>query len=466
MCRRGKGGHETLEGQNHTHGELSRHRQPYAQRQHDDIRQRGHEGRRHAQVLIQLGILDLLGVHAGLIAGPFLEIAVFRAAGLDGFDHFNAGDRRACQLARVAHLDAGEVGALPGDDPGHEHIDCNGGQAHDGQRQAVTDHDDEVEDHHDRLQHEGREGVHQRFCNVGVGVLALHDIARHALGEELHWHPQHLPHIAGAAHSGQLAVDAQGVHRLNPCHDDLHHGQCRKSDDERREPFGIDSGQQPIQKYAGKSRLNHADERGNDRRKDHEGNRRASAMQALPGEGQHALGLAAGFKVLARLKHQTDTGEGLVELLHGNGTAAPGRVIQNSLAALEAAKHHKMIEIPVDNAGERSLFLERIRLIPITLGCQAIAAGSPKHVFRIGAVPGNAAVGANLLQRNPFFIIRQDHCQRGRTAFEGLHLHDHRHFDHAAGCGLPDLFLFRFHAAPQLKMKDMGVMLSTTISAP
>jgi len=78
------------------------------------VHQGGDQAGHRAQVLIQPDKFDGLGVDAGMIARPFFKIAVFRAAGLNGFDHFNAGNRSGGKLARIARLHPGKVDALMG----------------------------------------------------------------------------------------------------------------------------------------------------------------------------------------------------------------------------------------------------------------------------------------------------------------------------------------------------------------
>ena len=181
-------------------------------------------------------VFHVLGVDRGLIARPFAEEAVLRAGGLDGLRHADARQGGGGQLALVPHLHPGQVDPLPGKIPGHPDVQDQGGQADQGQHQAVAQHQHQVEHHHDGVQQQRRDGLHQRAGDGGVGGLALEDVAHHALGEELHGQAQHLPHVGGVADDGQLAVDLQRIHRPRPLHHQLQRAQQRHQRDEGVQP--------------------------------------------------------------------------------------------------------------------------------------------------------------------------------------------------------------------------------------
>ena len=56
-----------------------------------------------------------------------------------------------------------------------------------------------------------------------------------------------------------------------------------------------------------------------------------------------------------------------------------------------------MVEVPVDYAGERHSGSEGVHLAFESLRLKAVAAGSDKDVFCVGAVSGDATVKSNLL---------------------------------------------------------------------
>lgn len=68
--------------------------------------------RQQSEELVHALEADLTGIDARLITRPLFKKAVLRAARLDRFDHLDAGDGRSGELARVAHLHAGEVDPL------------------------------------------------------------------------------------------------------------------------------------------------------------------------------------------------------------------------------------------------------------------------------------------------------------------------------------------------------------------
>ena len=251
--RGGEGAEEALKRQNHTHGELPLHRKPDTQHQHSGAGKLRHRGGDEAEILVQLLKPDVLGVDAGLIARPFLKITVFRAGGFQRFDHLDAGDGGGGQLAAVAHHDAGEINPLFRHHARDKEIDDDARQSYQRQNHAVAQHDHKIEDHHDRIQRQRREGVHHRRGDAGVGRHALLNIPGHALGVKLQRQAQDFPHILRVAHHGDLTVDAQGVDRVHPCHNDLNGRHAQHSQREGQQPCRILPGQQLIHKDAGEA---------------------------------------------------------------------------------------------------------------------------------------------------------------------------------------------------------------------
>ena len=431
-----EGAQKALEAQDGADGKAALHHLAHAQDQHRRARQGAQQGRDHAQVLVELGKADRRGVHRGLIARPFFKVAVFRAAGLDGLHHLDAGDGGGGKLAAVPHLGAGDVHALGGDDLGHQQIQHDGGEAHNREQHAVAQHDHQIKDHHPRVQQQRGKGIHQGAGDGGVGVHALQDIARHALGKEAHGHFQQFPQEGGAAHQGHFAVDLQGVDRLDPGREQLGRPQKGQQAQEGRQQLPVLPGEQPVHKEVGKHRVHDAEEGADGGGEHDEGHRGLRAHQSFAGEGQGALASAAGLKVRPRLDLQADAGEAAVKFLRADLHLAPGGVVEQHLLAPEAPQHHKVVEVPVDDAGDVQLLPQGLRLAAVARCLHAVAPGGKQYVSGVGPVPGHAAVQAHLLQGDPFAVIGQDHGKAGGAAFQRLHLHDHRHLGHPLAEGL------------------------------
>ena len=458
-------GQKALKGQDHARRELPVDGQPDAGH-HDRAVGDGRDQRgQRAEVLAELLIAHLLRVHAGLIAGPPLEKAVFRAAGLDGLYHLYARHGGARELALVALLHPGDVDALFGYQPREAEIDDYGRHAHEREQYAVTEHHDEIEQHQRRVYDEWGEDLDHAAGNGGVGVLPLLDVARHALGEKGHGQMQYLPHEGGAAHYGQLAVYPQGVYGPYPLDRQPHRAEEHQRQGEAAQPADVLPGQQPVEEDVREHAVYYPDERGDEGGQQHERNGRARAVQALSGKGEHRLRLAARLEVRARLEQQAYAGEGLVEGLHRHGIAALRRVVEQGLVALEAVEHHEVVEVPVYYAGEAALAAQRVGFVAAALGDKAVAPGGPDHVPGVRAVPGDAAVRAHLLQGHPLAVICQHHGEAGGAALQRLHLHDDGDPDAARLHGPLHFSCSLSHAPPQFHRKDSGAMLSTTISA-
>ena len=139
-----KGGEEGLEGHNHAQGELTLHGEKHTENQHHKVCQCGEENRHHAEIGVEHGKFDRLCVDRGLITRPAGKKAVFGAAGLDGLHHLNSRNRGGCQLARIPHLNTGDVDAFFGDQVAEKGVDDDGGDAHHGEHNTVAEHDSEI----------------------------------------------------------------------------------------------------------------------------------------------------------------------------------------------------------------------------------------------------------------------------------------------------------------------------------
>ena len=270
-------------------------------------------------------------------------------------------------------------------------------------------------------------------------------IARHALGEKGHRHPQHLPHIGAAAFQVHFAVDFQAVDGFDPGRRDLGDSHQRHQPQEGHQKLPVFTGEQMVHKEPGEHRVDDAEEVADHRGEHDKDDGRAGAGQALAGKGERALLLSAGFKVFTRGHLQADAGEGVIKLLHGDFDLSPGGIIDPGKLCAEAVQHYKVVEIPVDNAGIGHLCLEGADFTAKGICRKAVIPGRHQDVFRPGPIAGDAAVQAHLFQRDPLSVIRHDHCQGRRTAFQGFHLHDNRDLHMPGGYRLPDFTISHLH---------------------
>lgn len=120
-----------------------------------------------------------------------------------------------------------------------------------------------------------------------------------------------------------------------------------------------------------------------------------------------------------------------------------------------------MIEVPVDDTGKSALRPQGLRLKAVALRGQAVMPGSFQYVPCVRAVSGDPAVQADLLQRDPLFIIGQHHGQAGRAALQRLHLHDHRDLGNAFCDWLPDgMSVHSGTALVKEHVDDLGLPIS------
>ena len=194
---------------------------------------------------------------------------------------------------------------------------------------------------------------------------------------------QELPHKCRIARSRHFAVDPVCIDFPNSGEQNLHAGKGRQSHQERPEPFRIDSRQQPVQKYPGEARPDDPDQGRDQGAEHHKGHRGSGALQTFPPKGQDALGLSVGNEALIRLDHQADAGEGAVEGFHFHPADSSGGVVQYGFSAPKTVQHHKMVEVPMDDAGESPRFFQVLRFQTVSLCGKAIVPRRKQHVLRI-----------------------------------------------------------------------------------
>ena len=290
-----------------------------------------------------------------------------------------------------------------------------------------------------------------RMLAIEAFALALQDVARHALGKELHRQAQDLPHERTAADNGHFPVDFESVDVLYPCRRDLGNAEDGQQTDKGQEQLPVLPGQQAVHEKAGEDGIDDAEEiadRGGEQHKNH---RRPRSGKSPAGKFQRAFRLAAGHEALARFDLEDDAGEGAVKLLHRDFDFPAGRIVEIGIAAPEAVENHKVIEIPVDDAGEAHFLPHGVDFAAISLGVKAVAPRRGQHVPCVGAVAGDAAVETDLFQRHPLAIVGHHHGQGSGTAFERLHLHDDRDFGSAAAHRFFDILLL--HGGPSAEQE-------------
>ena len=426
-CRAHEAAQEALEGHHAAGCEFPADHESDADPEHRQVRHAADHRRDAPHHRIQPHVADVLAVDARLVSGPPPEETVLRAAALDGLDHADAAQRGAAHLGGVPLLHPRDVDPLGRNDLAHADVDQDGSDADQAQHPAVPDHDHEIEDHHPCLQRQRREGLHQRQRDAGVGRLPVGDVGAQPLREELHRQPQHLPQVAGVPVGGHLSLDPQAVYRPDPADNDLDHAHRDEDSEEGHQPFRIPSRQQPVQEGLAEHRGDEVDQRRNRRRQDHENRRRPRALQPFLRVAENALLLPAGHKFLPGLEGHADPREFPVEFFPFNGHAAPRRVVDHGPLALESAQHDEVVEPPVDDAREGTLLEQVLRLHAPGVRLHAVVPRCHHDVLCAAPVHAHAAVDPRLLQRNPFLVVVHDHRQARRPAFQGLHLHDHRH---------------------------------------
>ena len=93
------------------------------------------------------------------------------------------------------------------------------------------------------------------------------------------------------------------------------------------------------------------------------------------------------------------------------------------MATLEAANHHEVLGVPMDDARKARLVTQRLGTTAYAAGAQTVATGRFDDVEGVRSVARDTTVDAHLLEREPLTPICTDHGQTGGAALKRLHLH-------------------------------------------
>jgi hypothetical protein len=276
--------------------------------------------------------------------------------------------------------------------------------------------------------------LHERSRDDRVRVLAPLYVAGLSLREELHGHAQHLPHERGRPDDGHFAVYLERVDGLHGRHDHLHHGDCGEQGDEGHEQIGVLAREQVVHEEARERGGEHLEQVGDERGEGDERYGGARSLQAVAGEFDRALALAAGHEVVGGGEGQAYAAVGALELLYRDRARAFCRVVHADAIALEAAQHG-VVRAVGDDAGVRALASQCIDAALVAVDVEPVAARRFGDVLEARAISRNAAIDAHLLERHPFPVVGHDHGERGSAALERFHLHDLGNLGHAFGYG-------------------------------
>ena len=96
---------------------------------------------------------------------------------------------------------------------------------------------------------------------------------------------------------------------------------------------------------------------------------------------------------------------GALKILEGHRPPPHARIIEAGPVPLEAFQHHKMIELPMDDAWEIIVRPDTGGVTGKALGLAAQTAGSQYDVLGIAAVPRHAAFLTQLFQGHPKPVV-------------------------------------------------------------
>ena len=156
----------------------------------------------------------------------------------------------------------------------------------------------------------------------------------------------------GVGDRAELALEGGQPPLLDERGDELHREYDAQRDDKGQQQVVVLAGQQVVGEHARKCRGQYADDGRDQRGEGDECERAAHAVQALLGKLDDRTALSVRNEVFARAKGQADARKRAVELLPIDGDAPAVGVVDDGLAAAEAAQHHKVYKVPMQDAGK------------------------------------------------------------------------------------------------------------------
>ena len=370
----------------------------------------------------------------GLLASPADHQVRFRASGLDGLDDLD-GPHDAAGEPAADLFDGPVLVDPPAAEPAQrDQVEAANSHAHSGQEGVEGKHGGHEEDQREQADQRRRQLTGDQPGHARRADHPADDVAGETMLEEV---DRKLKHVLQEPHGfgeGQADLQAGEVNLLKGHRGHLHDRRGRHGDQQWLDPCQPALNQDLINENALIGRGDQGRKRQSKARQDHKeradfdaANRLARPMRVL---GRRPLRTNRGPGVKVKAIPLTPPGE----LLPADRSPAARRVVQIDLAPPEALDNQEMIPFPEDNHGHR-LGTEPGGRLAKGLNLQAVLLGGFLDVQGIAAVPRDAAIGAQDVQRNVASMIFENDPQRGCPALDGFHLED-RGRSHRAICSL------------------------------
>jgi hypothetical protein len=211
--------------------------------------------------------------------------------------------------------------------PDHE-VGQGDGDADDREHDVVPQHQGRVEKGRDEPDHARGEVARQDGGHRLVAGNPVAHLARVALGEELNRQPQHVPQEPSGRRNRELGLGPHEevlLQSREPC---PQHGRHPHTHQQRPQPALGPADEDLVDEDLGEGRDRQSGDDQTEPGQHTERHRDANAA-GPPLEGpDHAGSLAAALELGARLERQHHAGEGLVELLVGDGAPAVRGVVE------------------------------------------------------------------------------------------------------------------------------------------
>ncbi len=370
-----------------------------------------------------------------MLSGPAAEEAVLAARRLHRLDELKTAVRGVGQPGALGAQLAGTGGPHPDRDPQGDHVEQRHRHADERELRIVGPQQHRVEHDHHSVHGGGGQVAGEGLGDRVVGLEALDQIGRVALGVEGDRQSEQVPEEAGAAQGRgddapaqqvglQQGGEGRGEYEGDGHRGEQHTQQGRLLPDEEH----VD-----VRTAQGRHRRADRDEQ---EAADHGGGHGArSAPQAGRHAAQDPRPAAAPAESVTGLEGEDDTGEARVELVHGDEPAALAGVVDVDAPAPvppgRALVDDVVVELP-EQDGRAAHLGERGQVHLHALGLQPVPAGGLEEVAGAGAVPGDPAGDAQFFEGDEAAVVAEHHGQGGGAALHRLHL---QHGGGAYGAG-------------------------------
>ena len=349
------------------------------------------------------------------------ELVVLPSERLDRLDHANAAEGESRELSGLHAHAFVQVRPSSADRRDDRRDQRRGDERRERHERAVQDEHASEEDGRDALQEGSRQLPGQPLRDEVVQRDAVSEFARVALLEKGVREPEEVQKERAGLRDGhaRLLVPERGG--LEPREQEREQRRSRHEQREGAHPFDLFAGDDVVGENLPEGRFEQSrdhEPKSGEQREDH-GRPRAgqSREKRLPRASAHA----ARFEIRSGRERERDARERFVHRSPVDGTGAGRRVVQEIPVVRYALEDEEVVELPEEDDRQRKV-VQRFEILLVPRGLHAVGARDLQDVDGAASVAADAALLAELFERDGPSVVAEDDAERRRAAFGRLHL--------------------------------------------